>query len=68
MDKLIEMLDYYVSACGNSHTKEMRRTFFDQATGAAQMFCLTNIKDEPKVLALWDNTYRPKFENLVYGI
>ena len=68
MDKLIEMLDYYVHACGNSHTKEVRRAFFDQATGAAQMFCLLNIKDEPKVMALWDNTYRPQFEQMVYGV
>jgi hypothetical protein len=68
MDKLIEMLDYYVSACGNSHTKEMRRTFFDQATGAAQMFCFMDSTNESQVMALWNDTYRPKFENLVYGI
>ena len=68
MEKLIELLDYYVNACVNAQTRETKRTFFDQATGATQMFCYLNIKDEAKVLALWDNFYRPKFENLVYGI
>jgi hypothetical protein len=29
---------------------------------------LLNIADEPKVLPLWDETYRPRFEKLVYGI
>ena len=68
MDKLIEMMEYYLHACVRTDSLIERRTFFDQATGATQMYCLLNIKDEPKVLALWDNHYRPEFENLVYGI
>ena len=68
MDKLIEMLNYYVNACASAKDRTTRRTFFDQATGAVQMYCLLNIADEPKVLPLWDDTYRPKFEQLVYGV
>jgi hypothetical protein len=68
MEKLIEMLNYYVNACANAKDPATKRTFFDQATGAVQMYCLMNIADEPKVLPLWDETYRPRFENLVYGI
>ena len=66
MEKLIEMLDYYVNACDRSHTTEVRKAFYDQATGATQMFCFMNIELEPQVLRLWDNVYRPKFEELVY--
>lgn len=66
MDKLIEMLNYYVNACASAKDTPTRRTFFDQATGAVQMYCLLNTKNEPKVVALWDNTYRPKFEAMVY--
>ena len=68
MNKLIEMLNYYVNACANAKDTATRRTFFDQATGAVQMYCFMSINDEAKVLPLWDETYRPKFENLVYGI
>ena len=67
MDKLIELLDYYVNACTKATDTATRRTFFDQATGAVQMYCYLNLADEAKVLPLWDETYRPKFENLVYG-
>ena len=67
MDKLIEMLDYYVNACTNTIDTATRRTFFDQATGAMQMYCLLNIKSESKVVALWDNVYRPKFEAIVFS-
>lgn len=68
MEKLIEMLDYYINACTHAKDFTTKRTFFDQATGAVQMFCFMNIADEAKVLPLWDKTYRPRFENLVYGI
>ena len=68
MEKLIEMLNYYVNACANAKDTVTKRTFFDQATGAVQMYCYLNITDEAKVLPLWDETYRPRFENLVYGI
>lgn len=68
MNKLIEMLNYYVNACASAKDTPTRRTFYDQATGAVQMYCLLNIADEPKVLPLWDDTYRPKFEQMVYGV
>lgn len=68
MEKLIDMLNYYLNACERSKTATVRRTFFDQATGAAQMFCFMDSTDEPQVMALWNDTYRPKFEQLVYGI
>ena len=68
MEKLIEMLNYYVNACANAKDTATKRTFFDQATGAVQMYCYLNITDEAKVLPLWDETYHPRFEKLVYGI
>lgn len=66
MDKLIEMLNYYVNACANANDAATRRTFFDQATGAVQMYCFLNIKNESKAVTLWDNIYRPKFEAIVF--
>jgi len=67
MEKLIDMLNYYLNACKNAKTYTLRRTFFDQATGATQMYCFMSVQDEPKVLPLWDETYRPQFEELVYS-
>ena len=66
MKNLIAILDYYCNACHRATDYPTRRTFFDQATGAVQMYCLLNIKNESKVVALWDNIYRPKFEAIVY--
>lgn len=68
MDKLIQMLDYFLKACERATDTRTRRTFFDQATGAVQMYCLLNINEEHQVFALWDETYYPKFDNLVYGV
>lgn len=68
MEKLIQMLDYYVRACARAQDFATQRTFYDQATGAMQMYCYLNITDEAKVLPLWDETYRPKFEKIVYGV
>lgn len=68
MEKLIEMLDYYVNACARAQDFATQRTFYDQATGAMLMYCYLNITDEAKVLPLWDETYRPKFEKIVYGV
>lgn len=68
MEKLIQMLDYYVNACTRAQDFATQRTFYDQATGAMQMYCYLNITDEAQVLPLWDETYRPKFEKIVYGV
>lgn len=67
MEKLIEMLNYYLNACASAKDRTTRRTFFDQATGATQMFCFMNIKDEAQVLPMWED-YRERFEQLVYGV
>lgn len=68
MEKLIELLNYYVNACARAQDFATQRTFYDQATGAMQMYCYLNITDEAKVLPLWDETYRPKFEKIIYGV
>lgn len=68
MEKLIQMLDYYVRACKTTADRRTREKYFNQAYGSVQMFCLLNIKQENQVSALWDETYRPQFENLVYGV
>ena len=68
MDKLIEMLEYYMTACITAKDHTTKRTFFDQATGAMQMYCYLNIQQEYQVVGLWDMHYRPEFEKIVYGV
>ena len=67
MEKLIEMLNYYLNACASAKDYATRRTLFDQATGATQMYCFMNIKDETQVLPMWED-YRKRFEQIVYGV
>lgn len=68
MDKLTEMLDYYISACHRNPDRTMRKAFFDQAFGAAEMFARLNPQDENAVYDMWLITYRPLFEQYVYGV
>ncbi len=68
MENLIIMLDYFLKACERATDTRTRRTFFDQATGAMQMYCLLNLDEEHQVFVLWDTTYYPKFDKLVYGV
>ena len=68
MEKLIMMLDFYVRACKTTTDRRTREKYYDQAFGATDMFCLLNTKDEKEVQALWNDNYRPRFEDLVYGL
>ena len=68
MEKLIEMLDYYVRACKNNSDRNIREKFYDQAFGATEMYMRLNGEDEQKVCDMWMATYRPQFIELVYGV
>lgn len=68
MDKLIEMLDYYIKACQRNSERRIREKFFDQAFGAAEMYTRLNPQDEIVVYDMWMTTYRPQFEQMVYGV
>ena len=67
MEKLINMLSWYECACQRATDFASRRTFFDQAFGALQMFnCMVpDLEDE--AIAVWEGTYRPLFNQMVYG-
>ena len=65
MEKLIDMLNYYLTACKRATDHQTRRTFFDQATGACQYHLMISHDDQKKVEKMWDN-YKAKFEALVY--
>jgi hypothetical protein len=68
MEKLTNLLSWYVSACERATEFATRRTFFDQAFGAVQMFNDLFPDQEEEAVALWEGTYRPEFNQLVYGV
>lgn len=68
MDTLTEMLNYYISACERNHDRRMREAFYNQAFGAAELFARLNPQDEHIVYDMWSITYRPRFEQYVYGV
>ena len=67
MDNLITMLDYYLRACKATADRRTREKYFNQAFGVAQYHEFLFSYDEKKVCDLWD-TYKPQFEELVYGV
>ena len=68
MEKLTDMLDYYVRACRrNAHDRHLCERFFDQAYGATEMYSLLNPEEENMVADMWVTTYRPQFEAFVFG-
>ena len=68
METLTEMLDYYISACRRNPEPRVREKFFDQAFGATEMYARLNPQDETVVYDMWMTTYRPQFEQIVYGV
>lgn len=65
LNTLINALDYYLKACKRAEDKTTKRTFFDQAFGAAQYHIFMFPNDQQRVENLW-NGYKPQFEEEVY--
>lgn len=69
MDKLIALLETNLSyarkwsASGECNPDKM----FDQAFGAVEMFCLLFPELEEECADLWNETYRPRFEEIIFG-
>ena len=66
MRTLINALDYYLKACKNAKEMRDKRTFLDQAFGAAQYHIFFRPADQQEVEELW-NCYKPQFEEEIYG-
>lgn len=62
---LILALDYYLKACKNAQDRPTKRTFCDQAFGAAQYHIMMFPNDQKKVETLWDD-YKSQFEKIIY--
>lgn len=67
LNTLINALNYYIKACERATDPRTKRTFCDQAFGAAQYHILMFPNDQKRVEDLWDN-YRSKFEALIYQL
>lgn len=67
LNTLINALDYYLKACKNAKDRPTKRTFCDQAFGAAQYHLFMFPNDQKRVEDLWD-TYKPQFEKEIYGL
>lgn len=67
MNTLINALDRQLKWCKNEFATATRKTYFDQAFGMAQMACCFYPNDSKRIQNLWEDVYRPQFENLIYG-
>ena len=70
MNCLINQLDVHLHNCkkfGENHYPTAR-TYFDQAFGMLLMACAYDPTNCTKYERLWEETYRPAFEKIVYKI
>ena len=65
MSTLINYLDYTLKAAKNPCLEA--KTFYNQAFGAVQYHLYQFPNDECKVIALWEDVYKPQFEKEIYG-
>lgn len=69
MNTLINYLDYLVRLLKLAYNTDNKKALFNQAYGACQyhMLCHPDNVTEEKVTTLWNDVYRPKFEQAIYG-
>ena len=68
MTTLINALDLQLKWCKSEHYKTFRKTYFDQAFGMLTMYNALYPNDFSKTEKLWNEVYRPQFEELIYGV
>lgn len=66
MANLIIFLDRYIRYASQFGWDPQRA--MDQAFGGLQLFIELNPELEVDICELWYNTYKPQFENMLYGI
>lgn len=67
MDTLVKVLEYFLRLARNAEDFKTRNTFFSQAFGALQYHIWTHLEEEEEVAELWNEEYRPKFEELLWS-
>ena len=65
MEKLINYMSARLAVA--SRHPEYARTNFDQAFGALCYHIELDSSDEDKLISLWEHTYRPSFEAIIYA-
>ena len=65
MNTLIIYLDQCIKNAKNPNYPT--RTAFDQAFGALMYHLLAHPNDSHKAEKLWEEVYRPQFEQMLYG-
>ena len=70
MDALKEFLERCLLYCSWNETRIDRMKSMHQAFGAVQFYsAITHSTQEwNEIEALWNDNYKPKFEELVYGV
>ena len=66
MKTLINLLDYYISLVNHAPDHKTRKCFYDQAFGAVQYHSFLFPSQHRELETLWNNTYKPRFEYLLY--
>lgn len=67
MNTLIDLLNYYLSLVKHGDDKT-RIVFYNQAFGAVQYHSFLFPSQHCELEKLWNETYKPQFEQLVYGV
>lgn len=67
MNTLIQFIESCVHNCEITSDRISRKNAYDRAFGAVQYHIMLNPTEFAEVEALWCETYRPQFEELVWG-
>ena len=68
MNTLIQFIETCLRDCKATTDHTSRKNAFDRAFGAIQYHIMLDLTDFQQVETLWNETYRPQFEELVWGL
>lgn len=71
MNKLINYIEKNIDLATNAPDRTTAQNFYSQAFGALSFWAYANYEQYPEQEALiverWNNEWRPKFEEIVWG-
>ena len=71
MTKLINYIEKNIDLATNAPDRTTAQNFYSQAFGALSYFCYSTYEAHPEqeaeMIQKWDNEWRPKFEEIVWG-
>jgi hypothetical protein len=68
MEKLIEFIELCLRSVKTTSDRTTRLKYYNQAFGAVQYHDFLHLTEYEELETLWNETYRPQFEELVYGV